>query len=97
MKSMVVSSAARRRFSLIRSCIALRSISFSALVGQVSTQAGPFSRVWHRSHLLASALDETIIAEAPFWRTTGEVTTSIVPYGQATTQVLQPMHFSCDT
>ncbi len=37
------------------------------------------------------------LSPMPLLRTTGRTTTSIAPYGQATTQVLQPMQRSCMT
>ena len=62
------------------------SARVSACAGQFSTQAGPASRPWHRSHLCALAFTRPAAC--------GVTTTCITPNGQATMQDLQPMHFS---
>ncbi|EJK90183.1 hypothetical protein UUU_33030 [Klebsiella pneumoniae subsp. pneumoniae DSM 30104 = JCM 1662 = NBRC 14940] len=90
-------SAVRRRFSIFICSSLLRSTHTRACVGHTSMQAGPLSRWKQRSHLLASAFSATTFSPAPLWRITGRTTTSIAPYGQATTQVLQPMQRSCIT
>ena len=65
-------------------CTFSTSMHCNAFVGQASTQAGPVARCQHRSHLIALA----------FLR---EETTSIVPNGQASIQLLHPMQRDCST